>query len=365
MAKFFNTEGPIKKDIHYFIDPLSRIDLDHVLTLVDSQKYFVLHAPRQTGKTSYLLALMEYLNKEKKYKCLYANIEAAQAARENVKEGIKTILNVMAQAASIYLKDTFIEEKWEKIFNKKGEYFALNDTIMQWCQHSEKPIVLFIDEVDSLIGDTLISLLRQLRSGYTLRPGLFPQSIILCGVRDVRDYRIHSDIEKSIITGGSAFNIKSKSLRLDNFNPEEIKALYRKHRDETGQPFSNDVFPLVWELTEGQPWLVNALGFEVCFEMKDGRDRSREINVEMIKQAKENIILRREIHLDQLSDKLKEERVRRVIEPILAGALEPEKMPEDDVDYTIDLGLVKKGQHLRIANRIYQEIILRQKRKNF
>jgi len=172
-------------------------------------------------------------------KCLYANIEAAQAA-------------------SIYLKDTFIEEKWEHIFNKKGEYFALNDTIMQWCQQSEKPIILFIDEVDSLVGDTLISLLRQLRSGYTLRPGLFPQSIILCGVRDVRDYRIHSDKEKSIITGGSAFNIKSKSLRLDNFNPEEIKALYRKHRDKTGQPFSNDVFPLVWELTEGQPWLVNA-----------------------------------------------------------------------------------------------------------
>ena len=360
MAKFFNTEGPIKKDIHYFIDPLSRIDLDEVLSLVDSQKYFVLHAPRQTGKTSYLLSLMEYLNKEGKYKCLYANIEAAQAARENVKEGIKTILNVLAQAASIYLKDTFIEEKWDHIFNKKGEYFALNDTIMQWCQHSKKPIILFIDEVDTLIGDTLISLLRQLRSGYTLRPGLFPQSIILCGVRDVRDYRIHSDKEKSIITGGSAFNIKSKSLRLENFSPEEIKALYRKHYDETGQPFSNDIFPLVWELTEGQPWLVNSLGFEVCFEMKDGRDRSREINVEMIKQAKENIILRREIHLDQLSDKLKEERVRRVIEPILAGSLEPEKIPEDDVDYTIDLGLVKKEQHLRIANRIYQEIIPRQ-----
>lgn len=360
MAKFFNTEGPIKKDIHYFIDPLSRIALDQVLSLVHSQKYFVLHAPRQTGKTSYLLALMEYLNKEKKYKCLYANIEAAQAARENVKEGIKTILNVLAQAASIYLKDTFIEEKWEHIFNKKGEYFALNDTIMQWCQHSEKPIILFIDEVDTLVGDTLISLLRQLRSGYTLRPGLFPQSIILCGVRDVRDYRIHSDKEKSIITGGSAFNIKAESLRLGNFKLDEIKILYRQHCDETGQPFSNDVFPLVWELTEGQPWLVNALGYEVCFKMEVGMDRSKTITTNMIHQAKENIILKRETHLDQLVDKLKEERVRNVLEPILLGAKEPEKINDDDIDYVVDLGIIRKKPYLGISNRIYQEIIPRQ-----
>ncbi|NIM10407.1 MAG: AAA family ATPase [Candidatus Aminicenantes bacterium] len=360
MVKFFTTEGPIKKDIHYFIDPLSRIDLDQVLSLVHSQKYFVLHAPRQTGKTSYLLALMEYLNKEGKYKSLYVNIEAAQAARENVKEGIQTILTVLAQAASIYLKDSFFKDKWKQIFRENGEYNALNEALMQWCQHNKKPVILFIDEADSLVGDTLISLLRQLRSGYTLRPRLFPQSIILCGVRDVRDYRIHSDKEKSIITGGSAFNIKAKSLRLDNFNLEEIKALYRQHSHETNQPFSNDVFPLVWDLTEGQPWLVNALGYEVCFEMKDGRDRSREINLEMIEQAKENLILRRDTHLDQLADKLKEARVRRVIEPILAGSLEAEKIPEDDVDYTIDLGLVKKERHIRIANRIYQEIIPRQ-----
>jgi len=49
-------------------------------------------------------------------------------------------------------------------------------------------MVLFIDEVDSLVGDTLISLLRQLRSGYDRRPSSFPQSIILCGLRDIRDY---------------------------------------------------------------------------------------------------------------------------------------------------------------------------------
>ena len=194
-----------------------------------------------------------------------------------------------------------------RFLNNGGNFQLLEHLLSLWCRQSEKPVVLFIDEVDSLVGDTLISLLRQLRSGYPNRPELFPQSIILCGIRDVKDYRMHSDIEKEIITGGSAFNIKAESLKLGNFSLEEIKMLYGQHTTETGQPFSNDVFPLVWDLTEGQPWLVNALAYEACFKMKEGQDRGKEITVPMIQQAKENLILRRETHLDQLTDKLKEE----------------------------------------------------------
>jgi ATP-dependent Clp protease ATP-binding subunit ClpA len=72
----------------------------------------------------------------------------------------------------------------------------MKQALMQWAHHNPKPIVLFIDEVDSLVGDTLISLLRQLRAGYNKRPSLFPQSVVLCGLRDVRDYRVHSGREK-------------------------------------------------------------------------------------------------------------------------------------------------------------------------
>jgi len=359
-TKHFNTSGPINRQNHYHIDPLLRIDLKEIQFLIDNQKYFVLHAPRQTGKTSYLLALMDYLNLQGKYKCLYVNIENAQAARENVKEGMREILNAMAEEASYYLNDSFFEVMGKKILNKTGALGALNKALSEWCQKNEKPTILFIDEIDSLVGDTLISVLRQLRSGYPRRPHKFPQSIILCGVRDVRDYRIHSDTKKSMITGGSAFNIKSESLRLGNFTAGEIEELYLQHTTETGQPFSKDIFPLVWDLTEGQPWLVNALAYEACFKMEVGKDRGSEITVEIIMQAKENLILRRDSHLDQLSDKLREERVRRVIGPILAGSQEAEKILTDDLDYTIDLGLVKKDRQIRIANSIYREIIPRE-----
>ncbi len=112
-------------------------------------------------------------------------------------------------------------------------------------------------------------------------------------------------------------------------------------------------------MTQGQPWLVNALAHEVTFKMKANRGRSKPITVHMIEQAKENLILRRETHLDQLADKLNEKRVRNVIEPILSGQLAPEILLEDDVQYVYDLGLITKEGNLEIANPIYQEVIPR------
>lgn len=87
MERFFNTAGPVDCEDHYCLPPLGRFNLEEILSLIAQKKYFVLHAPRQTGKTSSLMALMTYLNEQKRYTCLYINVESAQVARENVKEG--------------------------------------------------------------------------------------------------------------------------------------------------------------------------------------------------------------------------------------------------------------------------------------
>lgn len=226
-----------------------------------------------------------------------------------------------------------------------------------------KPLVLFIDEIDALVGDSLVSVLRQIRSGYVNRPSSFPNSIVLCGVRDVCDYRIVLS-NQDIITGGSAFNIKAESLHLGNFTPEEVRQLYQQHTDETGQEFDEACFPMIWEATEGQPWLVNALGYEVTIRMKANRDRSVRIIPEMIYRAQEQIIYRRDTHIDILIDKLKEPRVKRVIEPILANSEEADEgiMSDEDIMYVKDMGLVVKerGKPIRISNAIYREIIPRE-----
>ncbi len=356
----FNTAGPVRCDMHYCLPPLGRLHLEDIMELIYRYRYFVLHAPRQTGKTSCLLELQKYINKRGKLKCLYVNVEIGQAGRDNVKQAMQAILSEMALEASLTLNDNFLKEHKRQVLEDSGELNALNELLSIWSKTSESPIVLLIDGIDALVGDTLISVLRQLRAGYKRRPDNFPQSIVLCGLRDVRDYRIYSKMEGEIITGGSAFNIKSESLRLGDFNKDEVFALYRQHAEETGQVFEDDALDLCRELTRGQPWLVNALGYEVCFRIKKNRDRTIHITSEMIEEAKENLILRRDTHIDQLTDKLKEERVHKIIAPMLLG-LEMKDVSEDDKLYSIDLGLIKKHPQngLEISNPIYREVIPR------
>ncbi|WP_300458549.1 ATP-binding protein [Desulfobacula sp.] len=357
--RFFNTAGPCKSKKHYTIPPLERFDLDDILMLIDQEKYFVLHAPRQTGKTTCMLALMEHLNQAGKYHALYMNVEAAQAVREDVVAGIHTIVADLSSRAINILNDDFIDKIRPRVFETNNAFSALNEILSLWAANSSRPVVLIIDEIDSLVGDTLISVLRQIRSGYDKRPANFPQSIILCGVRDVRDYRIHSDKDKSVITGGSAFNIKAESLRLGDFTKNEVESLLTQHTNETGQTFTRAAVDRIWAYTLGQPWLVSALAYEVCFKLKEGRDRSTPIAEDMITQAKESLILRRETHLDQLADKLKEERVRSVVEPVLMGMPGASNISVDDLDYVYDLGLIRRKPHVAISNPIYTEIIPR------
>ena len=86
----FNTAGPVKPAKHYCIPPLERIDLDEVLRLVRDEQYFVLHAPRQTGKTSALLALAKVLN-GRGYRCVYVTVETAGTARDDVQRAMRTV----------------------------------------------------------------------------------------------------------------------------------------------------------------------------------------------------------------------------------------------------------------------------------
>ena len=357
--RFFNTAGPVVPEMHYCVPPLERLDADELALLIRQWKYFVLHAPRQTGKTSALLALRDELNAGDELRCVYVNVEGGQSAREDVAAAVRAILSALARGARETLDDRLLAEIWPGILDTAGPHDALRETLARWSESSAKPIVLMIDEIDALIGDTLLAVLRQLRSGYPDRPRRFPQSVILCGVRDVRDYRIQSSAENAIVAGGSAFNVRAASLRLGDFSPQEVQSLLAQHTGVTGQPFTDEARCAVWALTRGQPWLVNALAYEACFDNRAGRDRSRAITGDAIQDAREELILRRETHLDQLADKLREERVRRVVEPLLSGTEAARAIAPDDLEYVRDLGLITRNGPVAIANPIYREVIPR------
>jgi hypothetical protein len=354
MKKFFNTAGACVPEKHYMLTN----DVSNMKKLIDNERYFILHAPRQTGKTTLTLQLMEQINKEKKYIALYVNIEVAQAWRNKIIELNETIINEFRMKAKIYLPKEY--QPSAACFENIGNEFSL--FLSNWCLELPKPLIVFMDEVDALIGDGLISVLRQLRNGYTQRPKAFPHSMCLIGLRDIRDYRIYSDSSQRYIVGGSAFNIKEKSIRLQDFTYEQVKELYVQHTEATGQNFTHHALQRVFELTQGQPWLVNALARELCFD-DYAIPWEQTVTKEDVNNAAEILIKRRDVHLDQLADKLTEPRVARIIELILIGenTEDSNNTFNEDKQYLIDLGLIRSGeQGLEIANPIYREIIPRE-----
>ena len=356
--RFFNTAGPMRPDDHYAIPPLGRVDVEELLDLIGSKQYFVLHAPRQTGKTSALIALRDLLNSGAtgNFRCVDVNVEVGQVARDDVARGIRAILSSLATSARL-LGDDYPDGIWPDVLTRVGPEDALKEVLTRWCVADPVPLVLLVDEIDSLVGDTLLSVLRQLRAGYEHRPEAFPQSVVLCGVRDIRDYRIRSSTGE-VIAGGSPFNVAAKSLRMGDFTEAETRALMTQHTEETGQPFSPAAQEAVWTQTRGQPWLVNALCAGACFDNKAGRDRSRSIEVDDVYAAREELILSRRTHLDQLAHKLEEERVRQVVEPMLSGG----EVQHDgrDLEYVRDLGLIAPDSPPRMANPIYREVVPRE-----
>ena len=192
-----------------------------------------------------------------------------------------------------------------------------------------------------------------------MRPESFPHSIVLCGVRDVRDYRIHSGSTGETVAGGSAFNISAAYLRLGDFDRGEVEVLLGQHTDETGQCFEPAAAERIYTQTAGQPWLVNAVCAQACYGHSKGRHRSRPISENDILEAQEVLIQGRVVYLDQLADKLREERVQRVIEPMLSGAVH-RGYTTRDLEYVRDLGFVALDVPPRIANPIYAEVVPRE-----
>ena len=171
--------------------------------------------------------------------------------------------------------------------------------LRQWSASAPIPLVLLIDEIDALAGGLLASTLRQLRAGHPSRLGSFPLSVALCGMRDVRDCPVGDS---------SPFNI-AESMRLGDFTREETMALLSQHTQETGRAFDPQTLEAVWEQTRGQPWLVNALAYDVRFRnAPDGDGTAQPVAAGDIIDARESIIARRETHIDHLAHRLMDER---------------------------------------------------------
>ena len=251
--KTFCTAGPIVPALHYYVP--HRLNYDELEGFIEEQLYFVLHAPRQSGKTTGIEEFCRHLNNNGKYAALYINIEPAQAARDHVEKALIAIVEELANAIAYQLveqNDVVLHLK-EMIAIHPNTLNLLPNPLRFVSQSVNRPVILFIDEIDALIGDSLLSVLRQIRAGFNQRPNRFPQSICLIGLRDVRDYRVWSKEQGMYVSTSSPFNIKAESLTIGNFSKEDVSNLYYQHTKATGQQFTEEAIEHAYYLTQGQP----------------------------------------------------------------------------------------------------------------
>lgn len=351
MNKFFNTAGLCFPEDHYMVDPLKRFQ--DVEGLIRKKSYFTIHAPRQTGKTTYLYALARKLNTEGIYIALVVSFEEAGYEGISVKEANEALIDCIYQASLEQLPPHYRPGNPEE-----KHYRNLKNYLKDWSRSQSIPIVLFIDEIDALLDNVLIAVLRQLRDGYQVRPKSFPSSVALVGLRDVREYKAVIRKGKPSMGTASPFNVKSKSLFLKNFSKEEVFELLEQHTRETGQIFNVEVKEEIFRLSRGQPWLTNAIANQIVSEILND-DYSKEITPDILWEAKNQLILRRDTHLDSLVDKLKEDRVKRIVQAIINGENLSFDILDDDIAYVRDLGIVGQTDPLEFANPIYAEIVPR------
>ena len=180
--KYFNTTGPCFPEMHYMLPPEDRLRGAQLNRYIRDQLYWVLHAPRQTGKTTFLQSWMREINTAGEAMACYVSVEQCQGIAEP-----ERAIPAMCESILFYCSVFGLPSP---VIDKNNEPATmLQDTLKNWAEVvAPKPLVVLFDEVDVLVGETLISFLRQLRGGFAGRgTGKFPTSIALVGMPPVVD----------------------------------------------------------------------------------------------------------------------------------------------------------------------------------
>ena len=359
MERIFNIAGPCNPKKNYMLPAMQR--LPEVARLINDESYFVVHAQRQCGKTTAFRTLVDEINSKGEMIAMYCSLEVVQAFPDPAM-GIPMIYSKIRNEA-LYRPElagcSALQLSCGDYPPEDVQSCILTKVLNAISIYAGKPFVVFFDEVDCLSGATLITFLRQLRDGCIAhtKGRDFPQSIALIGMRNIRDYKAKIRPDSETLGSASPFNVITKALTLRTFTQGEVKELYSQHTAETGQIFEPGVAEQAFAYSCGQPYLVNALA-RWCVDKIHDRRYNEPITLDNMHEAKEKIIRERGTHLDSLMERMKEPRVRPIVEAVMTGKAEQIDTLEGDVSYVLDLGiLVEERGVLKPANPMYAEII--------
>lgn len=259
MGKIFNTNGCCDPDLHYMVDLTER--LQNIKSMVDAGKYFSINRARQYGKTTILAALADYL--EKDYDVISMDFQTMSSLSFESEQAFVSAFS--AELLDLYHRfPDDIEERLVSFVEKTAGIMSLQSlfkVIKNWCQKTEKKIVLIIDEVDTASNNQVfLDFLAQLRACYLDRdttPTFW--SVILAGVYDIRNIRqkIRSDAEHKM---NSPWNIAAKFQVDMSFSAQEIAGMLKEYEEDyhTGMDIE-EISQMLYAYTSGYPYLVSCL----------------------------------------------------------------------------------------------------------
>lgn len=237
----FNSYGPVDPSEHFFAPRAELVDRV-VQGLVGKQgkqgHYFTIWAPRQTGKTWLMRRAMEEIRQKHGDRFIVGSLTLQGTMGEKDTEEVffRAVPGLFKHGFSLDIPAPAGWAGWESLFDKGGLF--------------DRPLILLIDEVDSLppvVLDRIVAVFRKIF--------LEPEAHILHGLALVG---VHAVLGLDS-PRGSPFNIQ-RSLHVPNLSREEVIDMFDQYRAESGQTVEERVPELVYETTRGQPGLVGWIG---------------------------------------------------------------------------------------------------------
>jgi len=345
----FEFTGFVDPEKSYYVNNLDDVvnwNGQDMKTMVDNGRYFSIFSPRQSGKTTFFHMFSKSLDKNPDYIFILMSFENCEnyspktfyhhiqdELYDQLIHRLKDIKCNQLKQVNNYLNKTKLTNSYSfYLFFKK-----LNQIIIQ------KKIVIFIDEFDGIplseIKDFLTTL-RKLYQKYKNKKDKALYSVGLIGIRN---------LTQLTVGGVSPFNI-ADHIELPPFTLKNIHNLYLQYSQESNQSFDDEAVSIVYELTNGQPWLVNRLGNILTTKIKPKTTHS--IIKDDVNKAITLLLKEKNSHFDNLKEKilLYKETLKKISNQNI------KYLPYDDGQaWLYQYGIIKeKDNYAVIANPIYK-----------
>ncbi len=339
-------------EIHYMVNLESR--LSEIKQMIDAGKYFTINRGRQYGKTTTLKALKNYLSDSYAVVALdFQGISVSEFGNEF------SFVNALAREMLMRNRTVFTKGAADDLIRLKSEdkcYLAdLFYVLSSWCETSEKPVVLLVDEVDQASDNQVfLDFLAQLRLAYIDRTEIPTfQSVILAGVHDVRNIRqkIRNDKEHK---RNSPWNIAAHFDVDMSFSVNDISGMLTEYENDNSTGMNIEyISQLIYSYTSGYPVLVS----DICRINEENTDEKTRWTREGIVKAVGKIVMTSTPLFESLINKVEDnDDLRKCIYDILING---EKINYSLLDSSVNLSMMYgftnvSDNILQISNKIFE-----------